>query len=195
MWERLSDVLIRVVTANGQSSDQAHQADICRAIADRTVEIRVKLKRHVTRATTSSETLPGSAFQIPMDLKPDDLDWEQSRPKVAWLVPRDRGYRVHGYWELALIEVSRADVTAELCGGEDPVATETTPARSTTTGRTRPVRESALRAIDELYAQGKPSQSSEPNKKLCSRVNDWLKDHGMHPVSHDTILRAAKRRK
>jgi hypothetical protein len=94
-----------------------------------------------------------------------------------------------------LIELSRADVTAALCGaGEGQAATELT-ASSAAASRTKPALESAQRAIGELYPQGEPSQTSEPNKKLCGRVNDWLKDQGLRPVSNDTILRAAGRRR
>jgi hypothetical protein len=193
-WERLSDALIRVVTATGQSNDQA-QADICRAIAGGTVRFRAELKRHVPRGTTSSETLKECAFQIPRNLKPSDLDWEESRPKMAWLVRRGR-YCVPGYWELARIEVSRADVTAVLCGaGEGQVATVTAPTRSATTSRTRPQLERAKLAIAECYPQGVPPQSELSNAMLCRRIGSWLKEHGMPGVSDDTILRAAGRRR
>ena len=51
--------------------------------------------------------------------------------------------------------------------------------------------ERARRVIEELYPNGVPDQATESNKKLCRQVSDKLTE----PVSADTILRAAGRRK
>jgi hypothetical protein len=59
----------------------------------------------------------------------------------------------------------------------------------------RPSLERAFRVIAELYPGGVPEPSREPNKNLCRRVGDKLKDDGMPGLSNDTILRAAGRRK
>jgi hypothetical protein len=59
--------------------------------------------------------------------------------------------------------------------------------------RSRPSFERAQRVIEELYPNGVPDQATESNKKLCKRVSDKLKE--TEPVSTDTILRAAGRRK
>jgi hypothetical protein len=61
--------------------------------------------------------------------------------------------------------------------------------------KNRPSLERARGAIDELFPNGVPSQSAEPNANLCRRVGEKLKKSGLPNVSNDTILRAAGRRK
>jgi pyruvate/2-oxoglutarate dehydrogenase complex dihydrolipoamide acyltransferase (E2) component len=111
-WERLPDA-IRRVTA-GRRPKELAQIDLCRAIADGTVKIRCKLKRHTRRHFTSKEVLQGKDFQIPMEIKPEDLDWEWSRPLKPWFVRRECN-SIPGPWDLESIEVCSADVTKVLC--------------------------------------------------------------------------------
>jgi hypothetical protein len=88
-WERLSEALTRVVEACGLTQNDA-KADICRAIADGAVTVRAKLGRHTTKSMTGGDTvLEGSAFQIPTRLKPEELDWQESRPLKPWPVRRE----------------------------------------------------------------------------------------------------------
>jgi hypothetical protein len=61
--------------------------------------------------------------------------------------------------------------------------------------KSRPGRERARRAIDELYHGDVPDQATEPNWRLCKRVGKRLEELGLPNVSNDTILRAAGRRK
>jgi hypothetical protein len=61
--------------------------------------------------------------------------------------------------------------------------------------RSRPKFQGALRAIGEIYPNGVPDQATEPNSELCRRVSEKLKGAGLPPVSDDTILRAAGRRR
>jgi len=61
--------------------------------------------------------------------------------------------------------------------------------------RSRPQLERARRAIAEIYHGDLPDQVTEPNSKLCRRVGEKLKEAGLPPVSVDTILRAAGRRR
>ena len=114
-WERLSDA-IRRVTA-GRRPKELAQIDLCRAIADGTVNIRCKLKRHTT-GFTSKAVLEGKDFHIPTEIKPEDLNWETSCPVKRWLVRRG-SYSIPGYWDLAWIEVCRADVTKALCAAKE----------------------------------------------------------------------------
>ena len=54
-----------------------------------TVKIRGKLKRHTTKASLlRTAVLEGKDFQIPTEIKPEDLDWERSRPLKPWMVRR-----------------------------------------------------------------------------------------------------------
>jgi hypothetical protein len=116
-WERLSEALRRVMDATGLSKDEA-QKDICQAIADRAINIQGKLGKHVSTGFTSLDTvLEGQAFSIPIEIKPEDLDWEGSRPVKSWTVRRG-AFRMPGAWELELIQLCRANVTTVLCTGQ-----------------------------------------------------------------------------
>jgi hypothetical protein len=193
-WERLSDAATRVITAAGIANDEA-RSNICQAIADGAVKIRGKLGRHTTRHSRASNTvLEGKDFEIPTDLKLEDLDWERSRPLKAWLVRRG-GSVPAGYWDLEWIELSRADVTNVLSAAGTP-GVSGQPARETgARSRSRPKLESAQRAIRELYPQGVPEQSVVPNVLLCRLVGEKLMQQGLLNVSDETILRAASRRR
>jgi len=73
-WERLSDAATRVMAAAGIANDEA-RSNICQAIADGAVEIRCKLEKHTTRPIRSKNVLAGKDFEIPTDLKLEELDW------------------------------------------------------------------------------------------------------------------------
>jgi len=61
--------------------------------------------------------------------------------------------------------------------------------------RSRPSRERALRAINEIYPQGVPDEATVPNAILLNKVGEKLNQEGLLGVSDDTILRAAGRRR
>jgi hypothetical protein len=115
IWELMSPARERVMMPpTGLAKDEA-QNDLCQAIADRAVNIRVKLQKHATNGMRSSDVLEGKDLEIPTTLKPEDFDWEQSRPLKPWFVRRG-AYSLPGYWHLEKIELCRADVTnALLC--------------------------------------------------------------------------------
>jgi hypothetical protein len=193
-WERLSDAATSVMTAAGIANDEA-RSNICQAIADRKVKIRGKLGRHTTKPIRSSTVLEGKDFEIPTDLKLEDLDWERSRPLKPWFVRRG-GSVPAGYWDLDWIQLSRTELTNRLCPG-GPRGEPAQPASSETGAkrRRRPAFDRAQRAIKEEYPHGVPDQAAEPNANLCGRVGKRLKNEGLPGVSDDTILRAADRRK
>jgi hypothetical protein len=193
-WELLAEVLERVMAA-GSSRDQA-KADICRAITDGAVKIRGKLGRHTTRGFRSVKTvLEGKDFQIPTEIKSEDLDWDRSRPVQPWLVRRATSSPA-GYWDLEWIKLFGPDVTNVLCPARKVSETvHPAPSQKKATSRSRPALERATRMIQKLYLRGIPEQASEPNARLCRRVGEELKKEGLPPVSDDTILRAAGRRK
>jgi hypothetical protein len=192
-WEWLSDAATRVMTAAGISNGEA-QSDICQAIADGKVKIRGKLERHTTRPIRSDAVLEGKEFEIPTDLKSEDLDWMRSRPVKPWFV--QRGSSAHwGHWDLEWIKLSRADVTNVLCRAGTPSESAQPTRETSTTIKSRPAFERAQRVIRELYPQGVPGQAAEPNANLCRRVAEKLKNEGLPDVSDDTILRAAARRR
>ena len=179
-WQRLSEAITSIMADAGGSREEA-QTDICQAIADRTVKIQGKLKRHTTRLTTSKKVFEGKDFLIPEKIKPADLDWESSRPLKSWSVHREI-FGFSGSWELEWIELFRTDVTNVLCGGP-------------TERRSRPVRERTQQAIHDLYPHGVPGPAALPNTVLCRRVGEWLNERGLGDVSNDSILRVAGRRR
>ena len=63
------------------------------------------------------------------------------------------------------------------------------------TPRKLPLRERARRALDELYPNGVPDQTSKSDAELVRAVETQIKKTGLLSVSPDTILRAAGRRK
>ena len=112
-WERLSQALERVMATDGRSKEEA-QTDICRAIADREVNIRGKLERHTPRGTTASNTiLEGKDFHISEKIKSDEFDWDSSRPLKPWALrkfcarPEGRQIPRLRHWEK---RVQQADV-------------------------------------------------------------------------------------
>jgi hypothetical protein len=108
-WARLPDA-INFLMAAGRPKEVA-QTDLCRAIADGAVGFRGKLGRHANKGFSASGTvLQGTNFQIPPEIKPEDLDWEGSRPVKPWPVPRG-SFSLPGPWYLEWIEVSMTDVT------------------------------------------------------------------------------------
>lgn len=189
-WQRLSDAVESVTAAAGRSREEA-KTDICQAIADRTVKIQGKLKRHTTRPLTSNSVLEGTAFETPAEIKLEDFDWEASRPLKPWFVRRGT-FESPGYWELAWIELFSADVMNILCTPAEPGGPAERPSNKS---RSRPSSERAQQAIHELYPHGVPSPADLPNSLLCRQVGEKLKERGLPHVSDDTILRVAGRRK
>jgi len=86
----------------------------------------------------------------------------------------------------------RKQFVAAVTGGGNGPPTHAPAARPT---RKQPLRERAKRALDELYPNGVPDQVSVSDAELFSAVNALIKKRGEKGLSHDTILRAAGRRK
>jgi len=192
-WERLSAATERVMATAGLSKEDA-QSLICRAIADGTLKFRAKVGRPMIRPLRGNMVLEEKDFHTSPDLKPNDFDFEQSRPLTLWKV-RHEILRTPGLWHLEWIEVFSADVT-KLCSARSQGEATQHPSRETgATRRSQPAFERARRAIEELYPDGVPEQADVPNAILCRRVGVKLKNEGRPNVSDDTILRAAGRRK
>jgi hypothetical protein len=190
-WEPLADALKRVM-ATGVSEDEA-KSDLCHAVADRKIDVRVRIAASDYRM--GGRVFAGGNVGVPRHLRPDDLDWLQSRPFAQWPIGPRPGehYSWIGGWEkrpLDLIEVSTGDVMNVLCNANHRHAR---PQRSR--GKSRPASERAQRAIKTLYPNGVPDQVTEPNKTLCWRVSKKLNESNLPKISNDTILRAAGRRK
>jgi hypothetical protein len=107
-WEPLLAACERAMTTGGISKEEA-QSDLCQAIADGVVAIRVKLRKHAS-GMHSSHVLEGKDFESIATLKPEEFDWDRSRPVNPWFVKRGV-YSPHGYWQIETIELSSTDVT------------------------------------------------------------------------------------
>jgi hypothetical protein len=112
---------IGVSKEEAKESEEQAKVDICHAMADRKINVRV-------RAAGTDRVYSGGNVEVPRHLSPDDLDWTRSRPKAPWQIGPRLGehYMWIGGWEhqsIDLIELSTADVTEVLCGGEDSAAT------------------------------------------------------------------------
>jgi hypothetical protein len=108
--------------AAGFPRDQA-QADICQVLADRTVRCRFGPQKHAIRLTISKAVLDGKDVQIPVNLKPEDLDWERSCPAEPWAIRREI-FGIPGFWHFEWIELSRTDVADVLCTPGRPGSAE-----------------------------------------------------------------------
>jgi hypothetical protein len=193
-WEPLADALQRVM-ATGLGEDEA-KLDLCRAVADRKIDVRVRIASRGMRGEVFSD----GNVDVPAYLKPSDFDWVQSRPLAQWLIGPRPGehYLWVGGWEkrpLDLIEVSTADVKNVLIGSAGGLAQVGERPQPRPRKKSGPAIERTRRVIDELYPGGVPDQATVPNVSLCNRVGTKLKEARLPAVSDDTILRAAGRRK
>jgi hypothetical protein len=118
-WEPLADALKRV-TAAGASEDEG-KIDLCRAIADKKIAIRVRIAASDTKGGSS---FTGRNISVPSHLSPADFDWTHSQPVRPWPIGPAPGQ--HYSWiedwkkrPLDLIELSTSDVIGVLCGGEE----------------------------------------------------------------------------
>jgi hypothetical protein len=71
----------------------------------------------------SSRDLKDTDVDVPVKLKPEDFDWEQSRPMSPWAIHREV-YKRSGFWHLDCIELFRADILELLRSHRTPDAPE-----------------------------------------------------------------------
>jgi hypothetical protein len=224
-WETLAETLARVMTTNGLSTSEG-QRDICRALGDAKIRVQPTIDQRATEIGSQPVDVPLSPWRgvrqrlerqkigpvplVPKNLDPHDFDWENSRPKSAWL--DNRGFSVG----LAKIELLTADVIRVLCGGrigrqvsdavvggssaglevqasEPPSSPETEIASAGQVAPPRrkssPKRDRAQRAIDEEYPGGVPKGTTD--MELFKAVGRKL---GTDTPSLETVRRAAGRR-
>jgi hypothetical protein len=196
-WERLLDALSQVMNAGFTESDA--KQFICNGIADRAIEIQLGLGQHIKRYMSAhGKRLSGADIDIPARLNPPDFDFENSRPKKPWPIPREKNRNLVGYWVIDWIELSREDIInlINLAGGHEQPSAKVFDEKPTHHRRkTQTAREGARRAIRALFPADLPDQVTEPNAKFCKRVGAKMKELGLTNVSDDSILRAAGRRK
>jgi hypothetical protein len=190
-WERLQKAMDRVM-ATGLTEDEA-KSDLCQAISDRTIAIRLQPGKNTTTGmTTHGTVLNGDDVEIPARLSPNDIDWNNSRPLRPWAVRRER---LRGYWRIEWVEVLSSDVTRIVCGSRSEPK-QTVPSNAQTRrGKSSPALARARSALEQLHPDGVPGEAVVSNMDLYRAVGTKLKDMGLPDVSNDTILRAAGRRK
>ena len=196
-WERLPETLQRLMAAG--LSEESAKSGLCAAIADGTIEIRLKLDRHTTTGMKhSTVSFTGEDIQVPLDLSPADMDFQNSRPLKPWFIPREKHPELKGWWLIKEIEVYTPDVASTLL----PTTADTVPRgadapKQPRRPKTPTGRERADKVITELFPDRDlvRDQSRLPNSNLCKAVAARIKELGLPEVSDYTILRAAGRRK
>jgi hypothetical protein len=118
-WELLANALKRVMAVG--TEEQEAKADICNAISDRKIAVRVLVDE--ADRDVGGQTLYAPDVEVPLRLKPEDLDWRRSRPLAPWPIgPHSvvEDYLPTWSWrprKIALLELSRADVVSVLSLG------------------------------------------------------------------------------
>jgi hypothetical protein len=205
IWWTLSEALERVMAATGETEDEV-KAYICRAIADRAINIRGKLDKHLTKNMNSNEVLAGDDFEIPHEIEPKKLDWVNSRPLEPWPVRRG-AYKLPGLWGLEWIMLSRSDVTNQLCGPRpQSVADHPAPPASSgshirgdtrsmvTSGTAAPRRRRGRRPVKfENAMHAMRTDIQERRRSVADLANMREKElEAAYGVSRDTARRARK---
>jgi hypothetical protein len=103
--------------ASGLSEREAKR-DLCRAIADGAIAIRLHLAEHPYRHL--SETIVSAAeIDVPWRFSPDDIDWQKSRPLKPWPIVQQRwGETVTIFAARASRLLERTIETIEVCGAD-----------------------------------------------------------------------------
>jgi hypothetical protein len=190
-WERL-DAAIKRMMVCGFNRDEARE-DLCHAIADSKVQVRVAL-------SNPRRIFSGGNVRSPVHLKPADIDWNHSRPTAPWWCGPMPGQ--HQNWDggkedVKLVEVSTADVIDLFCTKDLSVergnasagahssadaakfaqeqtghATERTAATGGKNARRPSLAERIAAELRELYPKGKPAKKFEEIRRdLKARPN------------------------
>jgi hypothetical protein len=173
-WEPIADALKRAV-ATGFSEDEA-KTDLCRAVADRNIDVRV------TIATTGQVFWDGNVG-VPPHLKPSDLDWVHSRPFAQWPIGPRPGEHYEWNWRdrlIDLIELSTSDVLRILCGGGLGSDTDKKGAHRTTV-TTVDQETKAIHALG-LYLKEKPNLTREEAATWCKNQDFTISGRGFQNV-------------
>ena len=80
-WEPLADALKHVMAAGVDEQDA--KTDLCRAIADRKINVRVRI---APTDTMGGKVFPARNIEVPPHLAPAQFDWTNSRPINRWRI-------------------------------------------------------------------------------------------------------------
>ena len=197
-WLSLSEAR-ELLIASGLLASEA-ETDLTRALR----ETKIHFKRAIKGVTFRGHAVQPEVFRqmtvrdgnrfrlrVPADLAPNDLDWDNSRPGRPW--PLGEGYLAH----IARLELSRSDLEREFRlveaeASEDVRREDASSAGDS--GRDRPRRKWARKAIDGAYPNGDPGPKKVPNGKFVEAVQAYAKLQRWNIGGPDTILREAGRR-
>jgi hypothetical protein len=172
-WEPLADALKRV-TAAGASEGEG-KIDLCRAIADKKIAVRVRIAASDTKGGSS---FTGRNIRVPPHLTPADFDWTHSKPVRPWSIGPAPGQ--HYSWiedwksrPIDLIELSTDDVAKVLSSAAS---------NDTTSQYARPNSKSGggaksigiEEAIYQLWPNGIPKglSAKERDNKIYSKMKE-----------------------
>jgi hypothetical protein len=122
-WEPLANALKRVM--DGGPAEQQARVDICNAVADRKIGVRVLLA--ASARDGAGQRFSGGNLRVPERLVPDDFDWDQSRPLKPWPTGPTDPEQIVALWSwmprpIELLELSTGDVIDVLCNLRPPAA-------------------------------------------------------------------------
>jgi hypothetical protein len=164
IWWTLSEALVGVMAANGDTEEEA-KADICRAINDGAIGCQGKLKEDRNKLLTSDEVVEGKELRPWQDVKPEDLDWENSRPLKLWQVAAER-LRISKLWYLEWIKLSRRDVMERLCRpGRQNEAAQGALSDPGVASRSQPAPESSSSYAHADFASLRPDASGSARRR------------------------------
>ena len=172
-WELLGDVLKRVLAA--PKTEQQAKVEICNAIADREIDVRV---------FHGERSYEGGNVSVPKLLKPADLDWGRSRPFEPWLIGPMPGQ--HYFWDperlrIDLVQVSTADVERLFGTSPNSRADDTAAKRG---GKHLRIKE----YLAEYYPEGVDGPAYVPRRGLQKKLIEW--DQSLKPLDNGTLKKA-----
>jgi hypothetical protein len=196
IWETLAEALSRLVSAG--STVQEAKFDLCRAIADGAIEIRLLLaedpKRHLSASAVSSEGL-----DVPARILPGDIDWRQSRPIKPWPLAEKRldeptlvySSRVRQHVERSIDTVQvRSLKVSRLIGTPPSAAPKPASAPPIPKSRSGAKSQGIKNAICELWPEGRPDNLT--GKQRDNDILAWFARQGHTPPDPRTIQRAIR---
>jgi hypothetical protein len=197
-WQPINNALQRIVAA-GDSKKQAKQ-DLCQAIADREIEIRLHLAADHLRP---AKVLAPPALDIPSHLSPADIDWPSSQPSrhsKLFTGPSQRlgqptSMYIQNSYDLMgrtvdLIEVRVADVTKVFCNTESQPEAKPTAGSPTLRANKSAKSTGVAQAITALWPERRVDGLTTKDK--YRQTVEWLKARNLSIPSLRTVQRALK---
>jgi len=165
-WEPLANALKRVLSTGSREPEA--KANICNAVADRKIAVRVSVDK--SESDVGGQTLYAPNVEVPPRLKPGDFDWGSSRPVAPWLIgPHSvvEHYLPTWNWKprkIDLIELSTADIASTLCDRETSTVEgglRNPRIRTPDNGRSHESVDDAVRSPSEIAPSARPKDDDK----------------------------------